>query len=885
MLNELLPVQGNYDWTVMKPFCRTMHISAILSSLLGALTTYAAPIPAPPADYSYMWFNYGVRDPRLVFSIQTNHYALSFDLNNMLLTHLHPLAAPLSQDEALVQPNEALFGAPTASLACKVTVDGAELTLTGAGTRASRNNDPGKTPLDDNVIPEVEHCQLVDSGRFFQRRWIEDLKWSAESASISKKSGLEISAWPDRVSFALRVIAEAAIEKGSVELTLDLDDIYHLLSSNCEARAFLSSQGAGYVLLPVTEGTAIRTEPASGRITIRLDTTKWEAGTERAVGVAIYPVAAEGTAALAAVASEQGGVTFTAKQFAPVEADLQTTYDATHGWYRVALRNDVVGNNKDPMNFDRMERVALSLKNDTDMPRTARLLFEKDKATGVFGIVGISPMIRDSAGNPTGIPVQISKNWHNRAEAPQRFEGGWYHGFTMITVPAKSTIDLEYTSVNAHWGGAPAASHAQLSLAGWGANQLWDQAAMGSWGEQLCFEPDQTQIGGAVLDTRPLMVRGFQENSLQWGFGANVGGADFLVYYDRERNKQWNSRMRTEYCRIGPDLTEVTYAGQSYDGKIDTRATVRLYRSDDITRGIYRFRHEVREPVDFSRIVFFQCGGDDYSYTSERKFAWGNENGLVKEWDTQWGDDRYRTEPFEITGRVPWFSMHEVDYDHIKGDLPNNANRGIILREWKAQLGGEPAQPWAAERGAHVRGADTSLIDILPPPGVTQLLPGDFVECVVEHVVVAEKADEYYGPNENLKAALTQHANTWRMIDREAKGNDLAIEVTEGTLELQRPTRIRAAADRAQLRIEGGLGYVPVTFTGLSAYAKPHLEISDDGQNWSVVDQSVHGNDFWQTDFDQATKTWEITYTLPLDTPGDVRKPRWLRFALDAATP
>ena len=35
-------------------------------------------------------------------------------------------------------------------------------------------------------------------------------------------------------------------------------------------------------------------------------------------------------------------------------------------------------------------------------------------------------------------------------------------------------------------------------------------------------------------------------------------------------------------------------------------------------------------------------------------------------------------------------------------------------------------------------------------------------------------------------------------------------------------------------------------------------------------------------DYDQATKTWEITYTLPFDTPGDVRKARWLRFALSA---
>src|SRR5690606_32723022 len=128
---------------------------------------------------------------------------------------------------------------------------------------------------------------------------------------------------------------------------------------------------------------------------------------------------------------------------------------------------------------------------------------------------------------------------------------------------------------------------------------------------------------------------------------------------------------------------------------------------------------------------------------------------------------------------------------------------------------------------------------------------------------------------------LARHANTWRMIEREAKGNDLAVEVRGGTLALRRPTRVRTVESKAELKIEGGLGFVPVTFTGLSAHATPKLEISEDGVAWMVVDQSVHGKDFWQTDYDVATRSWEITYTLPFDTPGDGRKARWLRFALE----
>jgi hypothetical protein len=76
----------------------------------------------------------------------------------------------------------------------------------------------------------------------------------------------------------------------------------------------------------------------------------------------------------------------------------------------------------------------------------------------------------------------------------------------MLTIPPRTTLNLVYRSVNGHWGGVAAASHAQLCLIGWGSRQLWNEAAVGASGENICFEPDQGQVGGAVLDTRPLMV-------------------------------------------------------------------------------------------------------------------------------------------------------------------------------------------------------------------------------------------------------------------------------------------------------------------------------------------------------------------------------------------
>jgi hypothetical protein len=357
------------------------------------------------------------------------------------------------------------------------------------------------------------------------------------------------------------------------------------------------------------------------------------------------------------------------------------------------------------------------------------------------------------------------------------------------------------------------------------------------------------------------------------------GGADFLVYYDTEGRKQWNSRMKTLHRRLGPVLTEVTYAGQSHDGNIGLQYTVSLYRTDDLARGIYHFRYDVRKgppnaefgvgdpvPTSFRRLVLFQCGGDDYSYTGERKFACGNEHGLVREWDTQWGGNRYQTEPFEATGRLPWFSMHEA-VPRAQG-CEAWANRGLVIHQWTARLGGQDCAPWAAERGAKVRGADTSLIDILPPPSVPELQPGDFVEATIEHVVVPQFAADYYGPNQSLRAALEQDQNTWKMIYREAMGNDLGIEVSKGVLLRQRPTMIQALGNQAEFTITGGLGYVPVTITGLTDYREPLLEVGE-ADIWKPVDQAVHGKDFWQCDVDPQTRTYQITYSIGSDTPDE----------------
>ena len=514
---------------------------------------------------------------------------------------------------------------------------------------------------------------------------------------------------------------------------------------------------------------------------------------------------------------------------------------------------------------DAIERVRLTLKNPANREATVRLLFEKT-AAGLRSrlgqpITGMSAILRDADGHPLGIPVQLSKNWHGRSgENP--YEGTWFHGFTQLRLPAEATVNVELTLAFAHWGGVPAASHAQLCLIGWGANQLWDESAMGSWGESLCYEPDQVQAGCSVLDVRPLMVTSMG-NDRAWGWTNNVGGGDFFRLFDRSGHRVPHDRMKTAYEKQGPCLTEVTYAGEVGEA-IEHAETVSLARTDDIVRGVYSIRMDVKQPVEFSRLVLFQIGADTYSYTGERKMAVGDTKGMVLEWDTRWGGDEYRTQPLECAGVVPWVSLHEA-VRRPGADRGAWANRGVVIREWRARLGGKDARPWVAERGTVARGVATSTLDIVPPPDVSRLEVGDFVEATIEHLVLPQAAADYYGPNEPLRAALATMQDTWRLVQREAVGNARRVAVRKGRLERLHPdVRVAMEDGRAEFTITGGLGYVPITITGLPTHRGGGFTI--DG---TPCDQAVHGNDFWQTDFDPETGTWSQTVTVPLPESAD----------------
>jgi hypothetical protein len=659
----------------------------------------------------------------------------------------------------------------------------------------------------------ANRARIVETGRFVQRMDFADLVFKdAAGERLAADCRLEMIAWPDRLAFALAVPYGFA---GSPEVRV-----------SASGNSLATEAGGG----PDESG-------AWGRASAAID----------------YGDRIEGWSPKARAITGD-------KPFAP----LKVTRDPVGGWTRIELAPQTFSDPK-----GHLERAEIELTNAGGAETSYRLLFAKDYSFP--GITGLVPMLRDAEGNPTGIPVQLSKDWHATPGRPLPHQGPWLHCFSMVRLPAHSTVKLEFDVAYGMWGSVPAASHAQLCLIGYGGNQLWDQSAVGTWGESICYDPDVNLNRSMIDDVRPLMVWAMNSDRQKWSWTNNVGGGDFLVYFDERNERQRLARMRTAYLSHGPNLTHVVYSGITPDGRIAARMDARLARTDDVVRGLHHIRYDVLKPAPFKRLAFYQLGADNYNGPSFSKLARGDAKGMAEEWTFERGGLKYRRAATALTGRSPWISLHDGVNPDSKGG--GYATRGLIVRSWRARLGGrEVPAPFAAFFGTEDGRVPGMNAEIAPPPGLTELLPGDFVEADIEMVIVPLTAESYYGPNENLRRALEAGANTWKPVLREAACGELDVKAVRGRIAGRQPVVVEAdAGGGASVDVSGGVGYAPISFRGLRDYRGYEL-LETVGGATHAIDQSVQGRDFWQADFDPTTQRWTLTFNVCLDSPGDARR-------------
>lgn len=539
-----------------------------------------------------------------------------------------------------------------------------------------------------------------------------------------------------------------------------------------------------------------------------------------------------------------------------ITSELPVVRDEALGCHQLRLPekpwSNAAGTYYPQEHLDRRDRWRFSVRNESDAPTVARLMFMQEKH---LPITGFTPMICDAQGLPTGHLVQISKNWHQRPEKGHLpHEGTWFHGCLWLRVPAKSTRDFTLQMVYARYGGVCAASHAQLSLIGWGHNQFWDQVAVGSFGESICFEPGRVQRRCFITDVRPLMTLPREPDAKPWGWAGNCGGGDFLLWMDEQGRYQPMKGTRTTVRSHGPCLTDVRYEEESRGGEISLRIDVSLPAANDHLRTMFRLRYEVKKNMRWQRLAFFQLGADYYNETPARGIATGDQNGMREEWTSANKSGGYDRVAMPLTGEQPWLSIHGVKAVDLRPGR-TAASRGLIVRSWRAVLGGKTVGPhlstYCSEWG---KGNHRTALELSPPPGVRELLPGDFVEAELDLVVFPAEASAYYGPDQAFAAMLQNDANTWRPVQREAQRRDFTAKVVKGERIMGDVLTIAVdARQQARVELSGGLGHIPVRFVGLT---------SSDHFRLKVKDQEVSD---WQTDWIAESKTWRITANIAAD--------------------
>ncbi len=838
---------------------------------------------ASPRDYAF-WYWPGNHKPseapgisRLMHFL-TGHYALTLDEETGDIGRFGVLDGPVSAEEALGTPVATIDALPAADLSLVAGLGETRVTATQfLGGNANT----------------TARARLIDGGRVANRVDIPTVRYAADPTYTG---AFEIVSQPRHVVFTHTVTSSAwqAGEAALARIVLSGDAVTSLTNVSWlvpeRAVELVDEDGRGWVFivhdapdgdtrLDFADGVleASRTRPlASGaQLSVSLLALRRDAVT--ADELALY-LAPDATVDVAYTLLDQHGQPVSNHEVAwnerlgAFEVPLQSlqaaggpngaNYDtnpAMHNWY-----------GRHRLTFDPKGRAGLAVP---------LALFGSNRLA--WYIVGGAFMFRDAAGEPIGVPIQISKNWHNFY---------WYHLYAQPTLVGSAPTTVELTVASSRWGETYAASHAQLSLVGWsdGATGHWDESAIGAFGESVTYDPDQTLGRAMVDDVRPLLVLAGQ----RWNWTGNVGGADFLRYsaLASPTVRRRMARVRTLHVANGPNLTDVLYHGLSSDGRIEGRVRVQMGRTDDLVRVYYHLDYLFLQDVTYSRLAFFQMAADSYGDNTFTRYAYGDADGArVDAPVPNHGTTGYaRTEDrgIPLAGESPWVGLYAATPrpdDTLKEHI---ARIGIVIRDFHADIGGVTLttphinlnRTWNGNLSQVAFELGLPYVDGAPwcgeaCQGQTTFVPaGSRVRATLEYVVPPADKALYYGASDYLTAMPAQDFTTNAMMVALANGNRLEVETHVGQVRRVHPVEIDVAPGglAASLTLTGGLGYVPMTFHGLARHDGWHLERRE-ADLWVRVDQSVRGQDYWQARFAPETGRWSLTFNVPNTGPTDYR--------------
>jgi poly(3-hydroxybutyrate) depolymerase len=795
----------------------------------------------------------------------TGHYAFTFDEATGSLGRMGALDEASDAEAALGLPADDLDDLPSAELRFEAGHAGSHVQ---AVSFLGANNDT------------TNRARLTDAGRFMNHVEIPTVGYGDETY----QGRLEIASMPRHVVFnhtvtssgwsaqedsAARIVLSGAVLAELVTIEwLEVGRALRLTDGDGNGWVFAVYGAPGLTTTLAFEDGQLSAE-RSGRVA---------PGTTLTASLLAAPTSALSAAELEMYldpSSVTPAYTLLDRLGRPVR-DWPVAWDPARGAYEVTLQGlrtagaprgygyDVPGFH----NWYGRHRLVV----DTHGEEMAVPLYMSGGGNTSWYITGGAPLLRDAGGDPLGLHVQISKNWHDPP--------AWYHLYAHPTFGGDGPNELELTVASSRWGaGAYAASHAQLSLIGWGTGGgHWDESALGAFGESITYDPDVALGRSMVDDVRPVLVLAQQK----WLWTGNVGGADFLRYRT-EAEPYWIRRLsqvRSHYAANAPNLTDVVYAGVTTDGRIRAKIRTQLGRTDDLVRVYYHLEYTFLDDVTYDRLAFFQMSADRYGDNWFTRYAYGNAQGVTTDaavpdhGTTGYAQDADRG--IALSGQAPWVMLYASTQD--APPLPENlANVGFIVRDFRADIGGtvvttphinlhrtnNRSSQVAFELGLPYEDGSPWCGD--PCQGQTRFVPaGSTVRATVEYVIPPADKSAYYGASDYLLGLPDAMFDGTEMMLLLAAGNDLAVDAAIGEVRRVQPVEIDAVQDAiaAEFTLTGGLGYTPVTFHNLNRHDGWWLA-HQQGDDWVPLDQTVQGKDFWQARFEPGDTTWSLTFNIP----------------------
>jgi len=749
-----------------------------------------------------------------ILAIQTSQYDFALNLTDFGKAGFARTAKQtMSYADALSSGTDHLYRLPDAEVVITVEVDG----KTYRAVSCAAGSDPD--------VRRLGSARMWESGRFVQHFEFVELGFrDSNGMPLGCKGSLDLVAWPH----SLTLTAALAPDTNHAEGWRDAHVKIQLKGQNLACQAEKSYAGRWNA---TTTNRVTLTYTAQGQVV-----------SDKGLAVQV----SSGTNNVIPVAVETGKNCFVASV-----AKLKRSFKT--GYTDIREYDDFL------ISIDNAETAAKEVPFLLDFRSPAN-------------ITGLCPILCDREGRPTGIPVQLSKNWHHPTL------GAYLMAYSSL--PAKPGL-TEYILRIAYgfYGTLPSASHSQLSLIGYsgkGGNGRWDQLAIGCWGETICFDMDMSLVNMAVTDVRMLMARKGLHGT-KWSWTDAGWGGDWFEMLNAEGNKLAFKDLKTAYLSQGPCLTDVRHEGfYGAQREVSLKAAIHTLRTDDYARTFQRLRYTFNVQTANTDISFFRQGRTREYCTP--KIAYGNRDGLLSAQDVPMTlkPGQLFIDRLTMQGKGPWWVAFP-GAKHTNNRDWGTGSRALVIRSYNATVGGtsytRPTFSMPVNR-ASKDAVDVDLI-LVPPRDVTAFQPGDVIDLDVEWITLPRNADDYYGPNEAFRKHLAENPASWTTAYREAAGNDLQVTVSGGKVAQRYPIVIRTETVPVEVRFKGGVGYIPIHFEGLDCINDVAL-LEVVGGKEVKFDQAVHGNDFWQTDYDPAGQCWSLTFNV-LAAEGSSRTLRLVR--------